>query len=167
MSISLWTSTTHTAPEAVLCRRKRIRISQSLYEERQAAFTAALMSLLTTMKGIPLAYNKDMQEDKELAFDAIDTAKGCLALFTWHACYHELQKRPHGEQCKERFHQCNGRSGLSCWKRRSVPRCTWHCRTVSFCTALTKESALDDMKLEEYKADQLRSSKMTFTMRSA
>lgn len=40
----------------------------------------ALMSLLTTMKGIPLAYNKDMQEDKELAFDAFDTAKGCIAL---------------------------------------------------------------------------------------
>ncbi len=33
------------------------------------------------MKGIPLAYNKDMQEDKELTFDAIDTVKGCLALF--------------------------------------------------------------------------------------
>lgn len=42
----------------------------------------ALMSLLVTMKGLPLAYNKDMQEDKELAFDAIDTAKGCLMLFT-------------------------------------------------------------------------------------
>ena len=37
---------------------------------------------MTTMKGIPLAYNKDMQEDKELVFDAIDTTKGCLALFT-------------------------------------------------------------------------------------
>ena len=32
------------------------------------------------MKGLPLAYNKDMQEDKELVFDAIDTVKGCLAL---------------------------------------------------------------------------------------
>ena len=42
----------------------------------------ALNSLLTTMKGIPLAYNKDMQEDKELTFDAIDTVKGCLHLFT-------------------------------------------------------------------------------------
>ena len=42
----------------------------------------ALVSILTTMKGIPLAYNKDMQEDKELTFDAIDTVKGCLALFT-------------------------------------------------------------------------------------
>ena len=42
----------------------------------------ALMSLLTTMKGIPLAYNKDMQEDKEMAFDAIDTVENCLMLFT-------------------------------------------------------------------------------------
>ena len=42
----------------------------------------SLMSLLTSMKGIPLAYNKDMQEDKELTFDAIDTVKGCLTLFT-------------------------------------------------------------------------------------
>ncbi len=41
----------------------------------------ALMALLTTMKGIPLAYNKDMQEDKEMTFDAIETVKSCLALF--------------------------------------------------------------------------------------
>ena len=41
----------------------------------------ALMSLLTTMKGIPLAYNKDMQEDKELAFDAMRTTNGCIQLF--------------------------------------------------------------------------------------
>ena len=41
----------------------------------------ALMSILTTMKALPLAYNKDMQEDKELTFDAIDTVKGCIALF--------------------------------------------------------------------------------------
>lgn len=42
----------------------------------------ALTAILTTMKGLPLAYNKDMQEDKELTFDAIDTVKGCLTLFT-------------------------------------------------------------------------------------
>ena len=41
----------------------------------------ALLSLLTVMKGLPLAYNKDMQEDKELTFDAMDTVKGCLKLF--------------------------------------------------------------------------------------
>lgn len=41
-----------------------------------------LMALLTVMKGLPLAYNKDMQEDKEALFDAIDTVKGCLLVFT-------------------------------------------------------------------------------------
>lgn len=41
-----------------------------------------LMSLLTTMKGLPLAYNKDMQEDKEAVFDALDTVKLCLPVFT-------------------------------------------------------------------------------------
>ncbi len=42
----------------------------------------ALISLLTTMKGLPLAYNKDMQEDKEVAFDAMDNADNCIHLFT-------------------------------------------------------------------------------------
>ena len=40
-----------------------------------------LMGLLTTMKGLPLAYNKDMQEDKEPVFDAVDTVKMCLPVF--------------------------------------------------------------------------------------
>ncbi|NLN81840.1 MAG: argininosuccinate lyase [Clostridiales bacterium] len=41
-----------------------------------------LMTLLTVMKGLPLAYNKDMQEDKEAVFDAFDTVSACLAAFT-------------------------------------------------------------------------------------
>ncbi len=41
-----------------------------------------LMGLLTIMKGLPLAYNKDMQEDKEPVFDAVDTVKMCLPVFT-------------------------------------------------------------------------------------
>ena len=40
-----------------------------------------LMALLTTLKGLPLAYNKDMQEDKEAVFDAVDTVKMCLKVF--------------------------------------------------------------------------------------
>jgi len=42
----------------------------------------SLVSILTTMKALPLAYNKDMQEDKEITFDAIDTVKACLPVFT-------------------------------------------------------------------------------------
>ena len=42
----------------------------------------SLMGLLTVMKGLPLAYNKDMQEDKEQIFDAVDTVKMCLPVFS-------------------------------------------------------------------------------------
>ena len=45
-----------------------------------------LMALLTTLKGLPLAYNKDMQEDKESVFDAVDTVKMCLRVFTGMIC---------------------------------------------------------------------------------
>ena len=55
---------------AELCRGKAGRIYGDL------------MALLTTMKGLPLAYNKDMQEDKERVFDACDTVKLCLTVFT-------------------------------------------------------------------------------------
>lgn len=41
-----------------------------------------LMALLTTLKSLPLAYNKDMQEDKEAIFDAVDTVKKCVSIFT-------------------------------------------------------------------------------------
>jgi len=40
-----------------------------------------LMALLTVMKGLPLSYNRDMQEDKEPLFDAVDTLKGCLEVY--------------------------------------------------------------------------------------
>src|SRR5690606_17444561 len=40
------------------------------------------MTLLTMMKSLPLAYNKDMQEDKEALFDALDTVKACVDIFT-------------------------------------------------------------------------------------
>jgi argininosuccinate lyase len=42
----------------------------------------SLIGLLTMLKGLPLAYNKDMQEDKEAVFDAVDTVKSCLSVFT-------------------------------------------------------------------------------------
>ena len=51
----------------------------------------SLTSLLTTMKGLSLAYNKDMQEDKEFVFDAIDTTKGCIHSFQRYARHNDIQ----------------------------------------------------------------------------
>jgi argininosuccinate lyase len=72
---------TYATGSSIMPQKKNPDIAE-LVRGKTGRVYAALLSLLTTMKGIPLAYNKDMQEDKELTFDAIDTAKGCVKLFT-------------------------------------------------------------------------------------
>ena len=71
----------YSTGSSIMPQKKNTDIAE-LVRGKTGRVYGALMSLLTTMKGIPMAYNKDMQEDKELVFDAIDTTKGCLALFT-------------------------------------------------------------------------------------
>ena len=90
----------------------------------------ALTALLTTMKGIPLAYNKDMQEDKEFVFDAIDTTKGCLALFTGMLKTMKFNRGAYGRQREARIHQRHGCGGLSGEPRSAFPRRSRHCRAA-------------------------------------
>ena len=111
----------------------------------------ALMSLLTTMKGIPLAYNKDMQEDKELSFDAIDTAKGCLALFTGMISTMTVNKDCMKTSAKNGF--TNATDAADYLVNHGVPFRDAHGivgQLVLFC--IEKHISLDDMTLEEYKA---------------
>ena len=111
----------------------------------------ALMSILTTMKGIPLAYNKDMQEDKELAFDAIDTAKGCLALFTGMLRTMKFRKENMENSAKNGF--ANATDAADYLVNHGVAFRDAHGivgRLVLYC--LEKDIALDDMTLEEFKA---------------
>lgn len=111
----------------------------------------ALMSLLTTMKGIPLAYNKDMQEDKELVFDAIDTTKGCLALFTGMLRTMRLRKQRMEDSAKNGF--TNATDAADYLVNHGVPFRDAHGivgQLVLYC--IDKNIALDDMSLEEYKA---------------
>lgn len=111
----------------------------------------ALMSILTTMKGIPLAYNKDMQEDKELAFDAIDTAKGCLALFTGMLRTMKFCKENMENSAKNGF--TNATDAADYLVNHGVAFRDAHGivgQLVLYC--LEKDIALDDMTLEEFKA---------------
>jgi len=111
----------------------------------------ALMSLLTTMKGIPLAYNKDMQEDKELVFDAIDTTKGCLALFTGMLRTMRFRKQRMEDSAKNGF--TNATDAADYLVNHGVPFRDAHGivgQLVLYC--IDKNIALDDMSLEEYKA---------------
>ena len=111
----------------------------------------ALMSILTTMKGIPLAYNKDIQEDKELVFDAIDTAKGCLALFTGMLSTMKFNTDKMLESARHGF--TNATDAADYLVNHGVPFRDAHGiigQLVLYC--IEKGIALDDMTLEEYQA---------------
>ncbi|HJB19508.1 MAG TPA: argininosuccinate lyase [Candidatus Bariatricus faecipullorum] len=111
----------------------------------------ALMGMLTTMKGIPLAYNKDMQEDKEMVFDALDTVKGCLALFTGMLSTMKFQKERMLESCRHGF--TNATDAADYLVNHGVPFRDAHGiigRLVLYC--IEKNKALDDLTMEEYKA---------------
>ena len=111
----------------------------------------ALLSLLTTMKGLPLAYNKDMQEDKELTFDAIDTIKDCLALFTGMLDTVQFKKDKMEESAKHGF--TNATDAADYLVNHGVPFRDAHGivgQLVLYC--IEKKIALDDMSLEEYQA---------------
>lgn len=112
---------------------------------------AALVSLLTTMKGLPLAYNKDMQEDKELTFDAIDTVKGCILLFTGMISTMTFRKDRMEASAKNGF--TNATDAADYLVNHGVPFRDAHGiigRLVLYC--IEKNKALEDLQLEEFQA---------------
>ena len=111
----------------------------------------SLVSLLTTMKGLSLAYNKDMQEDKELTFDAIDTVKGCLSLFTGMLTTMKFNKSVMESSAKNGF--TNATDAADYLVNHGVPFRDAHGivgQLVLYC--IDKNMSLDDMSLEEFKA---------------
>lgn len=109
----------------------------------------ALMSILTTMKGIPLAYNKDMQEDKEFTFDAIDTVKGCIALFNGMIATMSFNRENMEKSAKNGF--TNATDAADYLVNNGVPFRDAHGivgRLVLAC--IEKNISLDEMSLEEY-----------------
>ncbi len=111
----------------------------------------ALVSLLTAMKGLPLAYNKDMQEDKELTFDAIDTVKGCILLFTGMLSTITFRKDVMEASAKNGF--TNATDAADYLVKNGVPFRDAHGivgQLVLYC--IDRGIALDDMTLEEFQA---------------
>ena len=110
-----------------------------------------LMSLLTTMKGIPLAYNKDMQEDKEAAFDAIDTASNCLTLFTDMLRTLKFNKQNMEKSAMMGF--TNATDAADYLVVKGMPFRDAHSvigRLVLHC--IDKKCAIDDLKIDELKS---------------
>ena len=109
----------------------------------------ALTSILTTMKGIPLAYNKDMQEDKELTFDAIDTVKGFISLFNGMMNTMTFNKPQMEKSAKHGF--TNATDAADYLVNHGVPFRDAHGivgQLVLLC--LDKHISLDELPLDEY-----------------
>ncbi len=111
----------------------------------------ALVSMLTVMKGIPLAYDKDLQEDKELTFDAIDTVKGCLLLFTGMVSSMTFRKDVMEESAKKGF--TNATDAADYLVNHGVAFRDAHGiigQLVLLC--IEKNISLDELSLEDYQA---------------
>lgn len=111
----------------------------------------ALTSMLTTMKGIPLAYDKDMQEDKEFTFDAIDTVKGCVRLFSGMLKTMRFNKPRMEESAKHGF--TNATDAADYLVNHGVPFRDAHGIVGQLVLyGIEHNKALDDFTLEEFKA---------------
>jgi len=108
-----------------------------------------LFSLLTIMKGLPLAYNKDMQEDKPPLFDAGDTLKDCLSIFTEVIKTMEVKTDRMEQAAKDGF--MNATDAADYLVKKGLPFRDCHeiiGKMVLYCIGENKN--LDDMSLEEF-----------------
>lgn len=111
----------------------------------------ALIALLTTMKGLPLAYNKDMQEDKEMAFDAMDTAADCITLFTGMIQTMKFRKDRMAKSAMNGF--TNATDAADYLVGKGVPFRDAHGiigRLVLYC--IEKDTSIDALSLEELRS---------------
>ena len=140
----------YSTGSSIMPQKKNPDIAE-LIRGKSGRVYGALMSMLTVMKGIPLAYDKDLQEDKELTFDAIDTVKGCLLLFTGMISTMTFRKDVMEESAKKGF--TNATDAADYLVNHGVPFRDAHGIVGQLVLAcIAKGIALDDLSLEEYKA---------------
>ncbi len=110
----------------------------------------SLMGLLTVMKSLPLAYNKDMQEDKEAVFDAVDTVKMCLPVFTAMIDTMTVNKKNMRSAAKGGF--MNATDAADWLVKHDVPFRDAHAiigRLVLYC--IENDKSLEDLSIDEFK----------------
>ena len=140
----------YSTGSSIMPQKKNLDIAE-LVRGKTGRVYGALVSILTTMKGIPLAYNKDMQEDKELTFDAIDTVKGCVALFTGMLKTLKFNKDIMKTSAMKGF--TNATDAADYLVNHGVPFRDAHSiigKLVLYC--IEKDKAIDELSIEELKA---------------
>ncbi len=139
---------TYSTGSSIMPQKKNPDIAE-LVRGKTGRVYAALADLLTVMKGLPLAYNKDMQEDKELPFDAMDTARSCIRLFTGMLATTAFRTDVMEKSAARGF--TNATDAADYLVGRGVPFRDAHGivgRLVLLC--LEKGISLDELPLEEY-----------------
>lgn len=141
-------SDAYSTGSSIMPQKKNPDIAE-LIRGKTGRVYGALMSLLTTMKGLPLAYNKDMQEDKETAYDAMDTVRHSVVLMTGMLKSMKWNKARMEDSAKNGF--TNATDVADYLVRKGVPFRTAHGivgELVLLCEQ--KSCALDDLTLPEY-----------------
>ena len=139
----------YSTGSSIMPQKKNPDIAE-LIRGKSGRVYGALVSMLTTMKGLPLAYDKDMQEDKEMAFDAMDTVNGCIQLFDGMLETMTFRKDVMEKSARHGF--TNATDAADYLVGKGVPFRDAHGiigRVVLYC--IDKGIAIDDMSLEELK----------------
>ena len=141
---------TYSTGSSIMPQKKNPDIAE-LVRGKTGRVYGALMALLTTMKGLPLAYNKDMQEDKELTFDAINTVETCTELFTGMIQTMKFNKDIMAKSAMNGF--TNATDAADYLVNRGVPFRDAHSiigKLVLYC--IDNEKSIDQLSMEELKA---------------
>ena len=142
---------TYATGSSIMPQKKNPDIAE-LIRGKTGRVYGALTTMLTVMKGIPLAYNKDMQEDKEMTFDAIDTTKSCIHLMAGMLASTTFNSERMAKSARGGF--TNATDAADYLVRKGVPFRDAHSiigRLVLTC--IEKDIAMDDLTLDEWKAE--------------
>lgn len=121
-----------------------------LIRGRTGKVYGALFNLLTMMKGLPLSYDRDLQEDKEPLFAAFDTAKSCVAIFNYMISSAKFNTKKMRESCSGGF--LNATDLADYLVKKGVPFRTAHgISAKAVRLAIEKKVRLEDLSLEDFK----------------
>ena len=156
--VILWTSTefsyielddAYATGSSIMPQKKNPDIAE-LVRGKTGRVYGNLMSILTVMKGLPLAYDKDMQEDKEALFDSVDTIKACLPIFATMLSTSTIKVENMKKAAEKGF--INATDVADYLAKKGMPfRDAYKCSGQLVAVCINTNNTLNSLPIEEYK----------------
>ena len=156
--VILWTSTefgyielddAYATGSSIMPQKKNPDIAE-LVRGKTGRVYGNLMSILTVMKGLPLAYDKDMQEDKEALFDSVDTIKACLPIFAAMLSTSTIKVENMKKAAEKGF--INATDVADYLAKKGMPfRDAYKCSGQLIAVCISTNTTLNSLPIEEYK----------------